>query len=424
MEYISYTPDLKDLKAAGLTCKALRESVNDVMNRLPVSHHAKPQDYVPPKRSVKCVVFDDKGVDDEFLNPGKFTLQGTNTYLIGAKPPWILIDTGEGHSEYTEILRNALREEAGADPSRGAGSLGGLISDILITHRHHDHHGGLPSVLHLLQSPDQSQALPLSGDCPKLHKFPLPERQPQSKDPVFVHLSTSEGDTSLQVLHEALSKQEEHYKMSSSDHQQHPYFHDLKDGQTLKTLDGSATLRVIHTPGHTADSISLYLVEERTLFTADTVLGHGTAVFEDLGAYMASLHRMRDVWVQDKGQVSDESAPGRVFPGHGAVVKDGRALIEEYIAHRQEREDQILELMRPLQVEGIAEAHYTRSENPWTVEEIVRKLYASYPPSLWPAAGHGVILHLLKLKGEGKVQRVEESNQSIELAQQKWLVIA
>lgn len=304
------------------------------------------------------------------------------------------------------------------DCSRATDSFRGLISDIVITHRHHDHHGGLSSVLHLLQSSDRTDAPLLGGDPPKLHKFPLPERQPE--DPAFVRLSTSDDDTSLQALHEALKNQKQHYNAPPSSHMQHPYFHDLEEGQTLKTLDGSATLKIMHTPGHTADSISLYLVEERTLFTADTVLGHGTAVFEDLGAYMASLRRMKQVW-RDR---SDGSAPGRIFPGHGPVVEDGLALIEQYIAHRQEREDQILELLRSFRAEGAAEAQATGSEKPWTVEQIVRELYASYPPSLWSAAGRGVILHLVKLKGEGRVRRAEDSDRGVDLAQQEWVVIA
>ena len=72
-------------------------------------------------------------------------------------------------------------------------------------------------------------------------------------------------------------------------------FHDLHDGQKFVTVDkgpGSTTttaatlLVVLYTPGHSADSICLYLPIDWALYTADTVLGHGTAVFEDLAAYM------------------------------------------------------------------------------------------------------------------------------------------
>ncbi|KAG8993456.1 hypothetical protein FRB94_010745 [Tulasnella sp. JGI-2019a] len=349
-------------------------------------------------------------------NPGKFSLQGTNTYLIGSKPPWILVDTGEGRTEYADVLRDALREEAGLEPE-SPNSLRGLISDIVITHRHHDHHGGLPSVLHLLQNSEHQAAISNADHTPpRLHKFPLPKKH---ADPAsgFVRLSTSESDTSLQTLHETLLGQPAHYQTPPDGQQQHPYFHDLEEGQTLQTIDGSATLKVIHTPGHTADSVSLYLVEERALFTADTVLGHGTAVFEDLAVYMSSLRRMKDVW-QDMERTTD--APGRVYPGHGAVVEDGRVLIEKYIAHRQQREDEIFQLLCSSRFPG-TEAEVRESEKSWTVEQIVRQLYASYPPSLWPAAGHGVILHLVKLKEEGKVRQVDGSIQ--DLAQQEWLVI-
>ena len=61
--------------------------------------------------------------------------------MIGAKPPWILVDVGEGFDTYNDILRSTLLEEA----ERVSHSGGGLISDIVITHRHADHHGGLPA---------------------------------------------------------------------------------------------------------------------------------------------------------------------------------------------------------------------------------------------------------------------------------------
>lgn len=65
------------------------------------------------------------------LNPSLMTGPGTNTYLVGKKNP-LLIDTGSGLPEYTNLLREVLREKGVPE-----------ISRVLVTHGHPDHAGGL-----------------------------------------------------------------------------------------------------------------------------------------------------------------------------------------------------------------------------------------------------------------------------------------
>ena len=72
--------------------------------------------------------------------------------------------------------------------------------------------------------------------------------------------------------------------------------------------------------------MSLILEDEDALFTGDNVLGHETAVFENLAVYLDSLEKMSGL------------SSGRAYPGHGAVIEDSKARILEYISHRQERE--------------------------------------------------------------------------------------
>ena len=98
----------------------------------------------------------------------------------------------------------------------------------------------------------------------------------------------------------------------------------LEDGQILK-LDG-ATCKVIHTPGHTSDHVILHLLEENAVFSADCILGEGTAVFESLFHYMKSLEKILEL------------APSVIYPGHGPVVEDPIPKIQFYIKHRMERE--------------------------------------------------------------------------------------
>ncbi|KAL0065749.1 hypothetical protein AAF712_007232 [Marasmius tenuissimus] len=81
-------------------------------------------------------------------NPGKFTLQGTNTYLVGKQNPYTLIDTGEGKEEYVAELEKALKDTATVkNPNEPE------ISDIVLSHWHRDHVGGLSSVLPMLRRP-------------------------------------------------------------------------------------------------------------------------------------------------------------------------------------------------------------------------------------------------------------------------------
>ncbi|KAI9822897.1 MAG: hypothetical protein M1832_002922 [Thelocarpon impressellum] len=154
----------------------------------------------------------------------------------------------------------------------------------------------------------------------------------------------------------------------------------LLDAQTLSVP--GATLRAAHTPGHTPDHLALHLLEEDALFTGDAVLGHGTAVFDDLALYLASLARMRTLF------------KGRAYPGHGAVIGDGPARVEGYIRHRQEREQQVLDVLG---------SSHSAEEEGWTPTEIVGVVYREVPVSLHVPAEGGVVQVLRKLEGEDRV---------------------
>ncbi|KAF4308346.1 putative metallo-beta-lactamase domain protein [Botryosphaeria dothidea] len=85
-------------------------------------------------------------------NPGKFTLQGTNTYLVGQGPNRLLIDTGQGMSAWITSLKQVLREENAS------------IDHAILTHWHPDHVKGVPDLLELSPStkiyknqPDEDQ---------------------------------------------------------------------------------------------------------------------------------------------------------------------------------------------------------------------------------------------------------------------------
>ena len=78
----------------------------------------------------------------------------------------------------------------------------------------------------------------------------------------------------------------------------------IHDSQTFESE--GAKLRAFYCPGHTADHMAFILEEENAMFTGDNILGHGTAVFEDLTVYLDSLSRMREQFC------------GRAYPGHAS----------------------------------------------------------------------------------------------------------
>ncbi|KAL7619962.1 hypothetical protein AAE478_010509 [Parahypoxylon ruwenzoriense] len=239
-------------------------------------------------------------------NPSKFTLQGTNTYLVGTGPSRLLIDTGEGRPSWIAALTRTLEEEKAT------------VQKALITHWHPDHTGGIKQLLE--HSPQTA-----------IHKH----------DP-------SEGQL------------------------------DILEGQKFQ-VEG-ATLTSIHTPGHATDHIVFVLQEEEALFTGDNVLGQGTAVFEDLDTYLRSLAKM-------EGLVS-----GQAYPGHGPVLPHARATIAEYISHRQQREQQVLQTLASPKDNGL-----------WSPMELVKVIYRDVPESLHIPAANGVVQILRKLRDEDKV---------------------
>jgi hydroxyacylglutathione hydrolase len=124
------------------------------------------------------------------------------------------------------------------------------------------------------------------------------------------------------------------------------------------------------------------LDEERVLFTGDHVLNGTTTVVNpqrggDMVEYLESLNRLRKL-----------KRVARICPGHGDVIEDPAAVLDEYVAHRRMRERQILRVLQ---------------KEPCTIKRIVDALYTDTPDGLIEMARHQVHAHLIKLKAEGKV---------------------
>ena len=135
----------------------------------------------------------------------------------------------------------------------------------------------------------------------------------------------------------------------------------LADGDVIDA--SGCELRVIASPGHSADSVSMLLIADGALFTGDTVLGRGTTVIAgdgNLGDYLRTLNRLQGV--------SDVRV---LLPGHGPALNDPAATLSYYIAHRAQRLDQV----RAALAAGAK-----------TPAEIVAMIYTDVDESIWPAA--------------------------------------
>jgi glyoxylase-like metal-dependent hydrolase (beta-lactamase superfamily II) len=146
----------------------------------------------------------------------------------------------------------------------------------------------------------------------------------------------------------------------------------LADGDSIQL--GLERLTVIHTPGHAPDHLC-FLVD-RVLFTGDHIIGGSSSMIEDAGAYMASLTRLQGMDL------------ARLLPGHGPEIDEPEATIEWYVAHRRQREEEILAAVQA----GAS-----------TLQDVVEEVYRAVDPSLHPLAARSVQAHLEKLVTEGKV---------------------
>ena len=135
----------------------------------------------------------------------------------------------------------------------------------------------------------------------------------------------------------------------------------LTDGEIIDAA--GLQIRVMATPGHTADSVSFVL--DDAVLTADTVLGRGTTVIDNedgsLGAYLESLRRLRGLGAR------------AVLPGHGPDLPDLEAVADMYLTHRQERLDQIRAALAALGDDA-------------SVRQIVEYVYTDVDEKLWDAA--------------------------------------
>lgn len=140
------------------------------------------------------------------------------------------------------------------------------------------------------------------------------------------------------------------------------------------------SLIALETPGHTRESLCFWDASAGTLFSGDLIAGSGTVVVDDqpraLADYLGSLERLLVL------------APRTIYPGHGPVVEDGLAKVRDYLDHRRQRVDQVVEALGRL--DGA------------TVDQLVGEIYPGLTTNLVPMAARNVRANLELLAGQGR----------------------
>jgi glyoxylase-like metal-dependent hydrolase (beta-lactamase superfamily II) len=148
---------------------------------------------------------------------------------------------------------------------------------------------------------------------------------------------------------------------------------------------GDDTLHALYTPGHRFDHLSFFLEKHRTLFAGDLVASTSTIVIPtppegDMFDYMNSLKRLQSLHI------------AQIVPAHGLIITNPQQKLSEFLAHRMERERQVLSLLES-DPQGM------------DIPTLVQHIYTNIDIQLHTYAAQSVKAHLLKLEREGRVRR-------------------
>lgn len=256
-------------------------------------------------------------------NPSPFTFTGTCSYVIGEGRVAIL-DPGPDDPAHVAALLDAVRGES--------------VTHVIVTHTHRDHSPAAAAIV-------AATGAMTVGEGPHRPARPLHIGEINPLD--------ASADTAFRPDRA------------------------VRDGDVV---EGEGwRLEAIATPGHAANHMAFALQGEDLLFSGDHVMGWATSIVAppdgSMGDYVASLEKLT-------GRTE------RLYlPGHGPVVKDAPAFVQDYLAHRRAREAAILR--------GLERAE--------TIGELVRGIYIGLDPRLVGAASLTVLANLEYLVARGAV---------------------
>ncbi|WP_424931454.1 MBL fold metallo-hydrolase [Amaricoccus macauensis] len=260
-------------------------------------------------------------------NAGPMTYTGTRTHIVG-EGRVAVIDPGPADGAHLEALAEAVRGET--------------VEAVLVTHSHRDHSAGARAFADRVEAPILAHGNPAVARSPTMARLAQTGAigGGEGIDPNF------RPDTFL------------------------------REGDRVNGPDWE--LQALHTPGHLSDHLCFQW--GLSVFSGDVAMGWATTLISppdgDLAAFRESITRLLGL------------SPARLYPGHGAPVDDPEPLLAHLLAHRAERERQILS---------------TLHDGATTIPEIVARLYADVSPALHGAAARNVLAHLIDLSERGAV---------------------
>jgi endoribonuclease LACTB2 len=263
--------------------------------------------------------------------PTKPPATHTNAYLIYTSQEVLVVDPGSPYEEEQQALAECV-DDLIAD--------GRVVREIVLTHVHPDHVAGVNAL----------------ND----------------------HLKTKHGSRFPVAAHRLTAESLKH---------QFAVDRHIEDNEII-LLEGepAVTLQALFTPGHARGHLCFYDQARGVLVSGDNVVGFGSVLIDpadgNMAEYLDSLRRMRSL-----------SNVTVLLPGHGPAVANPYDKIEQYIEHRLEREQKILQAVR----EGAS-----------TPSEIVARVYTDVNPKALPMAERAVLAHLEKLEDDGSVAKVED----------------
>ena len=177
---------------------------------------------------------------------------GTQIYFVGdPREHMVVIDSGEPYRSWTKQILDYYSELGKP-----------RISSILVTHGHGDHIGGLDRL---------QEAMDCTVRChPKLAPYLVQRLGPDCVSP-------------------------------------------LRSREVIKS-GGGVSLRALFTPGHEDNHVCYFLMQHRTLFSGDTILGNSSSSVRNLKQYMSSLELLA------------KQKPALICPGHGQLETSHQSL--------------------------------------------------------------------------------------------------